>query len=128
MKIKGVVVELMVKDVDKTIEFYQKVLGFTLIASETENDSTYWALMHMGHFKLSFKEEKRLKREVPYFDKLPVGGSSAICLKVDQLENYYALVSSKCELINHPHITPCGSRQFSMLDNNGYILTIEKFA
>ncbi len=127
MSINEVVIELMVSDVDKTIDFYREVLGFTLIASESENESPYWAKMKMNNFNLSFKEESRLKREVPYMQNIPIGGSAAICLQVDDLEAYHAQVASRCDLINHPHITPCGSTQFSMKDNNGYVLTIERF-
>ncbi|MEM6829158.1 MAG: VOC family protein [Bacteroidota bacterium] len=127
MNVNQILLELMVVDVDQTIDFYEQVLGFELLLSEQENGSTYWAKMRKGAFTLTFKEEGRLKNELVFLKNQPVGGSVAICLLVDDLEGYHQMVKDTCDMLDHPHITPCGSTQFSMLDNNGYILTFERF-
>jgi len=127
MNIKEITLELMVKDVDETIHFYKEVLGFELLASEQDGGKSYWAKMSNHGFGLSFKEEQRLKREEEYYKDQGVGGSLAICFDVEDLEGYHGQVEQKCDLLNHPHLTPCGATQFSMRDNNGYLLTFERF-
>lgn len=128
MKVSQIVLELMVSDVDETVRFYKKTLGFLLVANEKENGKAYWAKVQKGDFVLTFKEEVRLKKEVDYLKNHDISASTAICLIVDDLEGFYEIVKRQCDLLDHPHITPCGSSQFSMLDNNGYVLTIERLA
>ncbi len=128
MKVTEILLELMVKDVDASVQFYQQVLGFEVLASEQTNDgATYWAKLKLNNFVLSFKEEQRLKNEEASFRGLEVGGSMAICFQVQDLEAYHGQVHTQCQLLNHPHLTPCGATQFSMRDNSGYIIIIERF-
>jgi len=128
MKVSEILLELMVTDVDASVQFYRQVLGFTVVASEqNEAGATYWAKMQLQHFIISFKEEQRLKNEEESFQGLPVGGSMAICFQVEDLEAYHGQVQHQCRLLNHPHLTPCGATQFSMRDNSGYIIIIERF-
>ena len=127
MKVKEIVIELMVKDVDASVHFYNEVLGFKLLASEEDNGRKYWAKLNLHDFHISMKEESRIKNEVPFLKDREIGGTTALCFQVDNLEEYHERVNNKCILLDHPHITPCGSMQFSMKDNNGYILTFERF-
>lgn len=127
MKINGIVLELMVRDVEETVEFYKNVLGFDLLASEQEDEALYWAKMALETFLISFKEERRLRNEVGFLSGQSIGSSAAICFQVDDLRGFYDEVEQGCKLLDHPHLTPCGATQFSMKDNNGYILTFEKF-
>ena len=129
MEIKANCLELMVKEIEPTIQFYQIVLGFDLVEKEAdETGKLYWALISLHDFKVSFKEEQRLKREYPFFQHKKVGGSVALVFEVKDLEGVHEKIKLKCETLNHPHLTPCGSKEFSMLDNNGYILTFERFS
>ena len=117
----------MVPDVDQTVYFYHKVIGFELLAQEEDaGGSIYWALICLNGFKISFKDELRMKKEVPYLKETQVGSSAAICFKVDDLEGYWEKTKNQCDLLDHPHITPCGSTQFSMKDLHGYLLTFER--
>ena len=127
MKVNGIVLELMVKDVEKTIRFYKQVLQFELVTSEKEKDKMYWAMMVLNGFFLSFKEEQKLKREVGFMKDQTIGGSTAICFQVEELEEFHTKVNKACEVLNHPHVTAYEATQFSMKDNNGYILTFERF-
>ena len=127
MKVNQIALELMVRDVAETVEFYKSALGFELLMSEEEEGKMYWAKLGMKEFYVSFKEEQRLKREVDFMKDQFIGGSIAICLQVEDLTGFHNKVSEACDLLDHPHLTPCGATQFSMKDNNGYIVTVEKF-
>ena len=127
MRVTGSLLELMVADVTASVNFYVDVLDFEVIAEEFEAGKRYWALAELDGFKISFKEQKRLLKEVPFLKEKPLGGTAVICFQVDDLEGYYNLVKSRCALLDHPHITPCGARAFSMLDNSSYVITIERF-
>jgi len=126
MHISLITLELMTDSVDDSVFFYEKVLGFEMVASEVDEEGKkYWALTTNGPFRLSFKRTDRIKQEVDFFENTQVGGSSCLCLQVDDLQQVYAEVEAGCKLLDHPHLTPCGTTQFSMRDNNGYVLTFE---
>ena len=126
--INEITIELMVPRVEQSVHFYQEVLGFELLAKEEEDQAgIYWALMSLNGFRVSFKEERRMKKEVEYLKDSKIGSSAAICFRVDDLEGHWEKIKYKYDLLNHPHITPCGSTQFSMKDLNGYLLTFERF-
>ncbi len=127
MKVTGITVELMVMDVDSSVEFYRDVLGFNLLAREDDDGKSYWAKMELNGFSLSFKAEDRMKSEVAFMREQSIGGSTALCFQVEDLEGYHGKVETQCEMLNLPHPTPCGATQFSMKDNSGYILTFERF-
>ena len=126
MRIQEVTLEYIVKDVSNTIIFYQTLLGFELLASEADNGKMSWALMQKGNFKLSFKSAKKIREEAEYFKSLQIGGTTNLVLKVENLHLAYEKIKTKCELLNHPHLTPCGQTEFSLKDVNGYFITFEQ--
>ncbi|MEM9933615.1 MAG: VOC family protein [Bacteroidota bacterium] len=128
MQITGTSIELMAKDVAISMAFYQEVFGFHKLAEELDDGGkVYWGLLQKDAFRLSFKEEHRLKSEAIFMRDKTIGASIAICFQVDDLEGYYEEIQLRCEALEHPHLTPCGSHQFSLSDKDGYVITIEKF-
>ena len=129
MVVNEVILELMVKDVSKTVKFYTEMLGFTLLASEEDDQNqTYWAKVRFRDFLMSFKEEKRLRSESQFMAERQVGGSISICVVVDEIEPVHAELENQFKMLDYPHLTPCGATQFSLMDVNGYILTFEKLS
>ncbi len=126
MQVNNTIVELMVNSVNHTVDFYQDLLGFKLVNSDLENGVMYWAELRLGNFRLSLKAEAKHKTEAPFLSDVSMGGSVVLCFQVDDLEAFYEKVSAKCATLNHPHLTPCGARDFSMKDINGYVLTFEQ--
>lgn len=126
MQIKGAIVELMVQNVDQSIHFYQEVLGFSLVASDQENAVIYWAELELGHFRLALKDEAKQRKEAVFFRHTPIGASASLCFIVDDINIAYAKVKQQFQTLNYPHLTPCGIREFSMKDLDGYVITIEQ--
>lgn len=128
MNITGTSIELMSKDVAVAMGFYQSMFGFEKLAEEQDDEGkVYWGLLQKASFKLSFKEERRLKAEADFMRDKSIGATIAICFQVDDLEGYYEQVLHRCKALDHPHLTPCGSHQFSLIDKDGYVITIERF-
>lgn len=127
MVAKSVVVELMVRDVNETIKFYQDILGFTLLVKEEHDGKTEWAKMELGAFQISFKPDYKMVEEVEYMQNKEMGGTLSVCIGVENLVEHYQAIQHKFEMLDYPHLTPCGSTQFSMLDPNGYVVTFEQF-
>ena len=128
MQINGIILELMVHDVSTTIDFYQQALGFELVASEKDqSDKLYWAQMKFQDFLISFKDEHRVKAESTFMQTRSVGGGIAICILVNEINDLHSSFVQKFDTLDYPHLTPCGATQFSLQDNNGYVITFERF-
>ena len=56
---------LMVADVAKTIEYYEKVLGFETIMSVPCDEKLVFAVVQSNNIMLMFQDEQSLKAEYP---------------------------------------------------------------
>lgn len=124
--IDSVTIELMTADMEGSVHFYRDLLNFDLIASENSEDGQMeWVLLQQNNVLLSLKADQKLRKELPFLKDVSIGGSAFLCFKVKDLTAVYERISHYCDTINHPHLTPCGKVNFSMLDINGYLLTFE---
>ncbi|UAY51495.1 bleomycin resistance protein [Ferruginibacter albus] len=94
-------------NINKTIDFYEYKLGFT-----AHNYGTYLMLQYKKAAELHFfyTKDKTLK--------------SSCYLQVDNVEDLYASFSIK-EILHPERMlqdTPWGTREFSIVDNNGNVI------
>jgi len=125
---------LMVEDVNRTVAFYLDALGFTFVLGVVEGtkDSVVdwpppgplaFAMVQSGEAHLMFQTRASLAAELPRLAGTRVGGSLVIYLECDDLDDLYARVSEKAPFVKAPHTTFYGSRECSIEDVNGYVLT-----
>jgi uncharacterized glyoxalase superfamily protein PhnB len=101
MVFKDLMPNLMVKDVEKTVDFYKNVL-------------------------ISFQEEKSIKEEYPQLNKLPEGGAFTLYIHVSDVNELYESIKGKATIAKELHKTFYGSTDFAVEDCNGYILTFSQ--
>ncbi|GHV58986.1 hypothetical protein FACS1894103_1480 [Campylobacterota bacterium] len=73
MDFKDLMPNLMVKDVEKTVDFYKNVLGFNVLVTVPENSPFVFAMVNANGVMISFQEEKSIQEEYPPIGKLPAG-------------------------------------------------------
>ncbi|MEM7107422.1 MAG: VOC family protein [Bacteroidota bacterium] len=56
---------LMVENVNETINYYHAVLGFEKISSVPEEGDLVWASMKKDEVEIMFQEEESLKEDLP---------------------------------------------------------------
>ena len=66
---------IMVEDVNKTIDFYKNILGFQTLMTVPEAGKFNWALISRGDVMLMLQQQESLAEEYPLFAKKPIGGS-----------------------------------------------------
>ncbi len=128
MTTKGIVVELMVNNMEETIQFYEEILGFQTLIKEEREGLLEWAKLELQGFQVSFKPEAKMKEEVAFMKNKDIGGTLSVCIGVGDLTAYYEIIEDKFRVLNYPHLTPCGSTQFSMLDPNGSLRTNPEYS
>ena len=123
MEYKDLMPNLMVKDVFKTVDFYQNILGFNVLATVPEKSPFVFAIVNANNVVISFQEEKSIKEEYPQLEKYPQGGCLTLYIHVTDVNGLYERVKGKATIAKEMHKTLQGSTDFAIEDCNGYILT-----
>jgi uncharacterized glyoxalase superfamily protein PhnB len=114
---------LMVHDVNKTIEFYRDVLGFEFVASVPDSGQFDWAMMKHGPVEIMFQSAASLAKDLPTFVKMGPGGAFTLFIKMEDSKSFYGKVKGKAEIVQELTKTFYDMEEFSIKDLDGYILT-----
>ena len=123
MVLKKLTPNLMVEDVNETVTFYQDVLGFALLASVPEEGQFNWAMMQHDAVEIMFQSRASLTKDVPLFKDKAIGGSLTLYIDVEDIKGLYGQVQNRVTILHEMATTFYGTREFTIQDCNGYILT-----
>lgn len=114
---------LFVRDIRATIAFYQ-ILGFTLTMSvpgEVE-DQPDWAMVTNGKVTFMFQTFKSLGDALPQISRTD-GGSLLFYINVKDIHDLFESIKDKVPVLHGLQKTFYGATEFSVVDNNNYVLT-----
>ncbi len=134
MTVTRATADLMVEDVNRTVAFYVKCLGFHYVfgvPAGSRDSAVDWpspvplafAMVESGQARLMFQSRASLVAELPRLSGSKIGGSMVVYLECDDLDALYARVSEHAPFLKAPHLTFYGTRECSIEDVNGYVLT-----
>jgi uncharacterized glyoxalase superfamily protein PhnB len=112
---------IFVKDMSATIAFYQQ-LGFQTVMSVPETGNFDWAMMTNGAVTFMFQTFGSLGHELPEISRND-GGSLLLYIKLKGIRALHDKIKGKAKVIVELNKTFYGATEFSILDNNGYVLT-----
>ena len=112
---------LFVKDINKTIEFY-KTLGFDLVMTVPETGDFVWAMMTCGSVSFMFQTFASLGDTLPDVSRKD-GGSLLFYIKLKNIRTFFDSVKDTVTVIQGLEKTFYGATEFSIKDNNGFLLT-----
>ena len=113
MKLLGLRPMLWTAEIENTIDFYTKTLGFTV---GEKNDEWGWAAMHKDDVEIMIAKPN----EHTPFDKPTFTGSFYFI--TDDVEKQWEDVKDKAKICYDIEDFDWGMREFAIYDNNGYIL------
>jgi len=122
MKLEKLTPNLMVEDVDLTVQFYAEMLGFRLDQSVPETPPFDWASIKSGTIEIMFQSRSSLAKEIPSVKDWGMGGSLTFYIEMQGLQELYGKMEGRTRIVQELHETFYGMREFSMRDPNGYIL------
>jgi len=118
---------LMVNDVEETIEFYTDILGFTVLMTVPETGKLDWAMVKRNDVVIMFQTKKSLSSELPRLAGEKPGGGLTFYIKVDRItELHEELFNNEVEIISDLESTFYNTIEFSVVDLNGYVLTFSE--
>ncbi len=125
---------LMVGNVNETLDFYEKVLGFSLVMGVPEDSQQIvtaragdtplgFAIIKRDEVELMLQSQKSLAGELPEFRKRPVGGAVTLYIQVANARELYERIKGQVTILKDLHTTFYGAEEFYLRDGNGYVLT-----
>ena len=113
---------IFVKDIKATIAFY-KQLGFEVAMSVPEHGAELvWAMMVNGRVTVMFQTFDSLGDDLQEVKRAD-GGSLLFYIKLKNILTFFDLLKDKVTIVKGLEKTFYGATEFSILDNNGYLLT-----
>lgn len=122
---------LFVKDVRATVEFY-KLLGFRVVISvpAPEGNDLAWAMATCGNVTFIFDTFQSL--DAMFLDELlpqvdrQGGGSLSFYIRMTDIRNFFDRVKDQVTVARSLERTFYGATEFSILDNNNFLLTFSE--
>jgi len=111
---------IYVRDLDQTISFY-RLLGFEVITRFPE-DQPIFVLMQCGSLCFMFQTFESIGNTLPAVRRND-GGSLLLYIKVKGVRRLFDKISNLVTIVNGLEKTFYGAIEFSILDNNNYMLT-----
>ena len=122
-----------VQNIQKTVNFYETILGFSLVMAvpETQDgieqsiaDSKKYvfAMVVKDKVELMFQQTESFKQDLKFAKELPIAASVSFYMEVNGVDNLFNNVKDKVSEISELKTAWHGMKEFYIKDNNGYIL------
>ena len=112
---------IFVRDINKTIDFY-KQLGFAVVATVPDEGDLVFAMMTCGSVTFMFQTFESLAGDSPEIPRQD-GGALLLYIYIKGIREFYERIKEKVKIIKGIDVTFYGATEFSIIDNNGFILT-----
>jgi len=112
---------IFVHNIEETIKFYETI-GFKVGMSVPEEGDFVWVMMTCGKVSFMFQTFESLGSELPEISRQN-GGSLLLYIQIKEIRPFYERIKDKVKVIKGLEKTFYGATEFSILDNNNYVLT-----
>lgn len=112
---------LYVYDLPGTVEFY-RTLGFEVVATVPETGDPIFVMMVCGSVTFMFQTMASIENTLPVISRTS-GGSLLLYIKVKGIRAFYERIKDKVNVLHGLDKTFYGATEFSIEDNNHYMLT-----
>ncbi len=126
MKLESLTPNIMVKNVNETLDYYTKILGFNIIDTNPESGEFEWGFVMLDDVGIMFQEEKSLKNEYQELKTLNIGGALTFYIRTQNIKKLYKKIEDKVTIIKPMNTTFYGTNEFAIIDINGFILTFSE--
>lgn len=126
MKIKQIIPELIVDDIERMVEFFVNKFDFEVEATDSEEGHYTWVQIVNGDSRIMMQETEVTKLEIPEL-KIRITGTDLLMLKLENVEavrTIYERFGNESESVYMKiRVTEYGSCEFGVKDPEGrYII------
>jgi uncharacterized glyoxalase superfamily protein PhnB len=113
---------IFVSDMKETVAFYQQLCFKIKMSVPEGGDDLVWAMMANGNVTLMFQTYESLENELPEISRKD-GGSLLLYINLKNIRGFFEQIKDKVTVLKGLETTFYGAIEFSIKDNNGYVLT-----
>lgn len=129
MQLQSLTPNIMVADVNATVNYYKTKLGFetVMVVDEKKGDGTsgvpfVWAMLKKDNVEIMLQREDSLIEELPEFKGLEIGGTFTLYIRMQDVKSFYNKIKNKVKIKKDIHKTFYGADEFVIKDINGYFI------
>ncbi|KKU11291.1 MAG: hypothetical protein UX15_C0011G0015 [Parcubacteria group bacterium GW2011_GWA1_45_7] len=130
---KKITPNIMVADVNATINYYKNNLDFQIVMGVSEQKEVKmgdtatetiltWAMIKKDDVEIMLQRKDSMIEELSEFKGLKIGGTFTMYISMQDVKNFYDKIKDKVEIIKEIHKTFYGADEFVIKDLNGYII------
>jgi lactoylglutathione lyase len=124
MKFNKLTPNLVVPNVEASLNFYRTVLGFQPGITVPDAAPYVFGSVTSGSVEIFFNDQKVVAEEYPALGAKPIGGSLTLFIEVEGIEDLFRKVQQHGVKITMPMKDQFyGMREFAMEDPDGWIIT-----
>ena len=113
---------IFTNNIQETVALYT-LLGFEVTMSVPEQgDELVWVMMVNGSVTVMFQTFQSLEAELPEISRTD-GGSLLLYINLKNIREFFEQIKDKVKVLKGLEKTFYGATEFSILDNNNYVLT-----
>jgi uncharacterized glyoxalase superfamily protein PhnB len=114
---------LIVQSVERSLAFYENVLGFTRGFTVPEASPFVFGSVVSGSIEIFFNEKATAVKEYPAFAGKPVGLTGTMFIEMTGVDAWHERLKSQAKIVM-PLVTQFyGMREFAFEDPDGYVIT-----
>jgi len=122
-KLQSLTPNLIVQDVNKTLEFYTTKLGFTTIATVPETGAFNWGMASRDSVTLMFQSLHSIQEDLPELNIKQLGAPGTFFVEMDGIDDLHKDLKGKVEIVGDMRTTFYGKKEFTIKDLDGYFIT-----
>ena len=116
---------IYVRNIKQTIDFY-KQLGFDVLTAVPDKGNPVFVLMRCGAVTFMFQTFESIGNTLPLISRND-GGSLLLYIKVANISALFVKIKDKVTIVHGLEKTFYGATEFSIIDNNKYLLTFAEY-
>jgi len=120
---KKISTNLMASDINASIAFYRKVLGLDLTVVYPDSVNIDFAILSKGNIEIMLQRREKMLEDFPELADKNLAGTFNLYIEVNDILLIYEKAISSSQVVKELHQTMWGTKEFSIKDIDGYIIT-----
>jgi len=113
---------IFTNNMQETIAFYQSIGFQTIMSVPEEGPDFVWVMMKNGEVTFMFQTFESLAGELPEISRTN-GASQLLYINLKGIREFFESIKDKVKVLKGLETTFYGATEFSIVDNNNYVLT-----
>jgi hypothetical protein len=123
VNLKKATVILSVNDINRSVYFYKEVAGLEPVAYYPDSNNINFVVLAKGNAEILLEKKEYFNEEFPEYKDSQNVCPVNVLFEVNEILMIYEMAVNKTSIVKELHQTQYGTKEFSIKDIDGYIIT-----